>query len=182
MNIEKYLLEIVNGNMDALQLLYEELRTSIFALILAIVKNRTSAEDLLQETFIRIYTKAYQYKPNTNAKAWIITIARNLSYESLRNNRITNSDIEELTCEDFSNISTLISSNEDQIINKLELTKALLNLEKTDREIVVLHVVAGMKHSEIGKALCIPDGTVRWKYRLALKKLLKQIGGNHYAE
>jgi RNA polymerase sigma-70 factor (ECF subfamily) len=182
MEIEEYLCEIANGKIEALQLLYEELKTSIFALILAIVRNRTLAEDLLQETFIRIYTKAYQYKPNTNAKAWVITIARNLSYESLRNNKIVDLDIEEVACEDFRDISLLVTNNEDHVINKLELTRALLNLEKTEREIVVMHVVAGLKHSEIGKALCIPDGTVRWKYRMALQKLFKQIGGNSYAE
>lgn len=182
MEIEKCLNEIKNGKIEALQLLYEELRISIFALILAIVRNRTLAEDLLQETFIRIYTKAYQYKENTNAKAWIITIARNLSYESLRSSKTLNLDIEELACEEFSDISVLVSSNEDKILNKLELTRALLSLEKTEREIVVMHVVAGLKHSEIGRTLCMPDSTVRWKYRLALQKLYKEIGGSSYAE
>ena len=76
----------------------------------------------------------------------------------------------------------LVSSNEDQIINKLELTRSLLSLEKTEREIVIMYVVAGLKHSEIGKVLCNPNGTVRWKYRLALKRLFNQIGGNRYAE
>lgn len=181
MNIEECLQEITKGKIDALQLLYEELKTPVFAVIIAIVKNRALAEDLLQETFIRIYTKAYQYKPNTNAKAWIISISRNLSYESLRNTKTINQDIEELDFEEFNDISMLIPNLEDQVINKLELTKALLNLEKIEREIVVMHVVAGLKHSEIGKTLCIPDGTVRWKYRLALKKLFNQIGGNDYA-
>jgi len=87
-----------------------------------------------------------------------------------------------LGCEEFSSISIIVSNNEEQIINKLELTRALLSLEKIEREIVVMHVVAGLKHSEIGKALCIPNGTVRWKYRLALKKLFKQIGGISYAQ
>lgn len=182
MEIEEWLSDIASGKIESLKSLYEDLRTSIFAIILAIVRNRTLAEDLLQETFIRIYTKAYQYRPNTNAKAWIISIARNLAIESLRNNKTVNQDIEDLSYEEFSDISTLVSNNEDKIINKLEITRALLSLEKTEREIVVMHVVSGLKHAEIGKALCIPDGTVRWKYRLALQKLSKQIGGDRYAE
>lgn len=179
MDLEQCLQEIATGKIEPLKLLYENFRTPVYALILSIVKNRTIAEDLLQETFLKVYTKAYQYKPHTNVKAWIISIARNLSYDSLRNNKIINQDFDEIAIGEFNEFSPLVSTTEDAIVNKLELTKALLNLEKTEREIVVMHVIAGLKHSEIGETLRMPCSTIRWKYRSALKKLSSEIGGNY---
>jgi RNA polymerase sigma-70 factor (ECF subfamily) len=180
MNVEECFKELQNGNIQALKILYEDLRTPIYSIILSIVADKSIAEDLLQETFLRVYSKAYQYKPNTNAKAWVITIARNLAYDSVRNNKILKEDINDLNEQELIPFHPVVSVREDIVIDKLELTKALLKLEKTEREIVVMHVIAGFKHFEIAETLGVPSSTVRWKYRIAIKKLTELVGGNYY--
>lgn len=53
----------------------------------------------------------------------------------------------------------------------LEVTAALLTLPATERQIVVLHALVGLTHAEIARALRLPAGTVRWRYRVALGRL-----------
>src|SRR5690554_3935659 len=62
-------------------------------------------------------------------------------------------------------------------VENLDLMSALLELDEADRQIVVLHVVAGFKHREIADFLSLPHSTVRWRYRRALSKLAAILGG-----
>nr|WP_280521300.1 RNA polymerase sigma factor [Paenibacillus mangrovi] len=77
---------IVSGKIDSLQTIYKELRIPVYGLALSILQNKSWAEEIMQETFVRVYEKASNYRHGTNPKAWIISIARNLSYELLRSN------------------------------------------------------------------------------------------------
>jgi DNA-directed RNA polymerase specialized sigma24 family protein len=52
-------------------------------------------------------------------------------------------------------------------------------LEQVDREIVVLHAIAGLTHAEIAVQLGLPAGTIRWKYRVALARLAPLVAEAH---
>lgn len=78
MDAEAALEAIVAGDMDALEWLYRELRVPVFAVALAITADRGLAEDVLQETFLRVYTYARSYQPGSRPRAWVAAIARNL--------------------------------------------------------------------------------------------------------
>lgn len=178
MREEECLRELSDGNIAALEKLYNLMKTTVYAVALAIVRDRNIAEDIVQETFVKVYMKINKYIPNTNPKAWIITITRNLAYDSLRNQKgiISSADFDENYMQDGAEKQAL--ELDEIILNKLELTEELFKLCEIERQIVVLHVVAGLKHSEISKILNIPEGTVRWKYSSALKKLAERLGGN----
>jgi RNA polymerase sigma-70 factor (ECF subfamily) len=75
---------IAAGDMDALEWLYRELRVPVFAVALAITADRGLAEDVLQETFLRVYTRARTYRPGSTPRAWMVEIARNLALDTVR--------------------------------------------------------------------------------------------------
>jgi DNA-directed RNA polymerase specialized sigma24 family protein len=54
---------------------------------------------------------------------------------------------------------------------RLDVVNALLQLDVVDRQIVVLHDMAGLTHAEVAAELELPPGTVRWRYRVALARL-----------
>lgn len=164
-DIDACLQDIAQGSMTALLQLYQELHRSIYALLLSIVKNKSLAEDLLQETFITVYSKAHLYVPRTNGRAWVF---RNLAYDALRKAKFT-APLEM----DSGDGASLPNSR----VENLDLMSALLELDEADRQIVVLHVVAGFKHREIADFLSLPHSTVRWRYRRALSKLAAILGG-----
>lgn len=153
---------LCQGDISALNHIYNEFKTPLYAFIITLTKNHVVAEDLLQETFVKVYDKANQYTKGSNLKAWIFSIARNLAYDYLRSSKSKWDELDDIS------ESIVI---EDEVLNKLNISRALFILQDIDREIVIMHVVGGFKHSEIAKALNLNSSTVRWKYREAIKKL-----------
>jgi RNA polymerase sigma factor (sigma-70 family) len=157
---------IVAGDMDALEWLYRELRVPVFAVALAITADRGLAEDVLQETFLRVYTHARSYRPGSTPHAWVAAIARNLALDALRSRRheLLEEEVAKAT------VPPAVAGN-DEAVAGLEVTAALVGLPSTERQIVVLHDVVGLTHAEIARALSLPAGTVWWRYRVALGRL-----------
>ncbi|RKN66134.1 RNA polymerase sigma factor [Paenibacillus ginsengarvi] len=172
MSIEEALVAMARGDITPLRLLYDQLRSAVFSLALAILKDRQAAEDVLQETFVRVYERAASYRPGTNPKAWVVAIARNLAYDAYRHMKRAGPG------EENKQVARDGHTSESAIVQRMELLDALLRLGETERQIVVMHALAGLKHREIGKELGIPAATVRWKYRQSLSRLAGMIGGD----
>ena len=71
-------------NQDVLAQIYDCMYDEVYRYIYSIVHNKEYAQDLTHDTFIQVYRNVHLYKPKGNAKAWIITISRNVTYMSLR--------------------------------------------------------------------------------------------------
>ena len=160
---------IASGDKEAFQLLYKETFQSVYVFLLSIVRNKEDAEDLLQETYIRVRLHADQYEDQGKPLAWIFTIARNLALMRLRNlKKASYQDFDTLqVAVDFSDITHA----EDRIV----LTSAFQVLGEEERTIVLLHAVSGFKHREIAQFLNKPLATVLSKYRRAIKKLQHEL-------
>lgn len=155
---------IASGDMAALRALYDELRIPIYKFALSIVRSTSSAEDIAQETFLRIRAAAPIYRSQGKPRAWIFSIVRNLSVTELR--RMAKSvNLERVDM--FS--ATTVDSIEVDGGSLLDLLKA------DEKEIVSLHVLADLKHIDIARTLNIPYEQVRWKYAYAIKKLRKHL-------
>jgi len=76
--------KIAVGDDNAFALLYEKTKRGIFAFVYSYLQNYADTEDVMQETFIAVKQKAKLYKPNTDARAWLLQIAKNLSLDELR--------------------------------------------------------------------------------------------------
>lgn len=149
------------GDTDALKRLYEALRSPVFLLAKSLLNDEKAAEDILQETFIKAYENAGQYRPGTHPKAWVMRIARNLTFSAMRKAKW------EKPHEDAAAITDISSETSDPVI----LDEALDTLERMEKEIVVLGVVAGLSHREIAKVLSIPTGSVSFRHKKAMEKL-----------
>ncbi|MEF9971652.1 MAG: RNA polymerase sigma factor [Oscillospiraceae bacterium] len=163
--IELYLSEIAAGEKSALSALYEETRIAVYGFALSIVKNVCDAEDVLQETYVKIWLSAAGYSARGKPMAWILTITKNLAKSMLRERGKT-ADIPEDDWQMFYAPSKGASS-EDRIV----LQAALGALKDEERQIITLHAVSGLKHVEIAQLLELPLSTVLSKYSRARKKL-----------
>jgi RNA polymerase sigma-70 factor, ECF subfamily len=167
MDYDKLIVETSEGNTASLEKLYRDLSSVVFALALSILKNRSLAEDVLQDTFVRIKISAGSYKPGTNGRAWILKIARNLAISALRSSHHETSgtfiEVSEASGIDFA---------QDKI-DSLILRESLSILSQQERQILLLHAVKDLKHREIAQVLDIPLGTALWKYRQAIRKMEK---------
>jgi len=160
---------IGQDDQQAFQELYHTINSPLFAYILSLVQNTQDAEDILQETYLKIRAAAHLYQPQGKPMAWIFTIARNLSMMTLRKQK-RNADL------DMENLENdrLFATNMD-IQDQLVLHTLLCDMEEAERSIILLHAVSGVKHREIAQALSIPLPTVLSKYNRGLKKLRRKL-------
>ena len=164
--------KISTGDTDAFRELYESASKSIYGFALSILKNSQDAEDVLQETFIRVWDNSESYKPQGKPMAWIIRIARNLAMTQLREKGKHNQPDCVAQLPDFSSVSNSES--------RLLLEKLFGVLSDDEKQIVILHIAAGLKHRETAQLLGLPLGTVISKYNRALKKLRAESGSDDY--
>ena len=87
MNHEEFLKQVALGDREAFHQLYLETGRSVYSFILSILKNPQDAEEVLQETYLKIWTSAGSYKPQGKPLAWMFTIARNLCYMKFRDQK-----------------------------------------------------------------------------------------------
>lgn len=166
-NLDQLLVEISKGNNKAFEKLYIDTKASVFGYALSILKNQHKAEDVLQDTYVKIMTASHLYTPGTKPMTWILTITRNLCLMKLRENKRYGElpDYEEAS----------VDSHEVYFENKLVLNAAMKVLSSDESSIVVMHCVTGLKHREIAEIMSLPLSTVLSKYNRALKKLKSEL-------
>ncbi|MGC6177208.1 RNA polymerase sigma factor [Lacrimispora sp. 38-1] len=165
---EALLKKVAEGDQEAFQQLYQNTDRTMYSFILSIIKHPQDAEEILQEVFLKIWTSAKSYKSQGKPLAWMFTIARNLCYMKFREQK-HDSDI---TLEDLSGTETgEVCSEIEMAADKMVLLAALSILKEEEREVVLLHTSAGMKHREIAASLKIPLATALSRYNRAMKKL-----------
>lgn len=165
--VDQCLSGIQKQEMQALEELYDRTSASVYGFALSILKNAQDAQDVTHDLYVLLWTAAWKYKSDGKPMAWILAIARNLCLQKLREHQ-RRSGIPQEDWEAYVGGNDRMSA-EDKFI----LSESLRSLSDEERQIVVLHAVAGFKHREIGKFLKMPLSTVLSKYNRALKKLRK---------
>lgn len=166
--IEHLIAEIAKGNKDALGDLYSLIKTDVFAYAMSKTGNKPDAEDIMQDTFIQIYKYAGRYEPQGKPMAWIVTIVLNLVRRQgvLKSRHMSLDESVELESETVESPATDVLRNE-----WLKWVMKALNDE--EREVIVLHIVSGLRHREIAELKGEPLSTVLSRYNRAIKKLQK---------
>ena len=148
---------------------FDRYSTGIYRYALSILKRPTLAEDVLQDTYLQLYSAAGSYKPKGNPMAWILTITKNLSLMKLRQR----SRFQDLESHEWESAARVDAPSEDRPL----LQAALKILSDEERQIILLHALSGLKHREIGSLLDLALPTVLSKYHRGLKKLRNYLKG-----
>lgn len=172
MNDEELLRRVGAGDESAFRQLYQNTDRVIYSFILSILKNPQDAEEVMQETYLKVWTSAVSYQSQGKPLAWMFTIARNLCYMKFRDQkRMADIGLDELLGEEVGEACLPLESVTDAIV----LRAALGILKEEERQIVLLHASSGLKHREIADALQMPLATVLSKYNRAMKKLQQYL-------
>ncbi|MEG2540835.1 MAG: RNA polymerase sigma factor [Clostridia bacterium] len=161
--------QLKRGNNSALIDIYESTKKAVFIIAFTILRDYELAEDIMQETYIKVQTSINQFRDGTNAKAWINEISRNLAL-NLYNRRKKEYLLDFNEREDIGGEYQLNLKDESGII---QLT--LKVLDDNESGIVLMHTIGQMRLVEIANMLNKPSGTVRWQYNNAIKKLKKAV-------
>lgn len=170
---EELIKKIASGDVEALHKLYSLVNEGVYAFALSILKNPYEAEDVLQDVFLTIYNKAKTYKGMNKPLAWIYTITKNCCFMKMRKTKkIVKIPVEDISDDAF---FSKVENVEDGIV----LRAALKSLSSEESQIVMLHIVGGLKNKDIAELLNIPLNTVLSKYNRALVKLRNYIEGSN---
>lgn len=170
--LEALLSGIAAGSREDLAELYRRTRAAVYGLALSYLKNGAEAEDVAQDTFVKVWAAAPSYRPQGKPMAWLLTIARNLALGRLRT-AARSQDLSDAQWSAFSIESDTLTADDRTVLGA-----ALGRLSDEERHIVVLHAVCGLKHREIAQFLDLALPTVLSKYHRSLKKLKTILEGD----
>ena len=159
---DELLAQVAGGDMRALEALYRRMRVRVFAVALAVTGDPGTAEDVMQDTFVRVYSGAPGYRPQARARAWVLTIARHLALDAVR--RRAREPVSEMA-----DRGAAAPAGELDGIG-LDVVHALLQLGEAPADCRAAR--PGRVHARGGGGRAgLPAGTVRWRYRVALARL-----------
>ena len=165
---ENLIIRMAANDGAAFRELYQQTSGVVYGFAMSILRNKHDAEDVMHDAFIKIYQSAVTYRPAGKPMAWILTIVRNLCLNKIRAGKV---------CEELSEYDDLAGSLSDSeaVIDRMVLEAAMSILDAEERQIVVLHAMAGFKHREIAEILDLPTGTILSKYNRAMKKMRNEM-------
>lgn len=153
----------------AFKKLYDQYLNRIFALTLRLTGDIDQAEEITQETFIKVWEKIYQFKGNSSFLTWITSIAINMTnrfWRNLKRKRTISKAYLESIKQTYNNSDYL----QEEMI---DLEKAIQKLPAQARKVFVLFEIQKCSHQEIAKLLKISEGTSK-AHLFRAKKLLKK--------
>ncbi|ALI99289.1 MULTISPECIES: RNA polymerase sigma factor [Rufibacter] len=176
----------IAGNESAFEELVNRHKSKVYTTILLIVKDTYTAEDLLQETFVKaIHTmKSGRYNEEGKFSSWICRIAHNLAIDYFRREKRSPM----ITLEDGSNVFNTLSFSEESVesIRIKEETHARLReliqqLPAAQKEVLIMRHYADMSFQEIAEATGVSINTALGRMRYALINLRKKMSNDKTA-
>jgi RNA polymerase sigma-70 factor (ECF subfamily) len=176
----------IAGNENAFELLVTRHKNKVYTTILLIVKNTDTAEDLVQDTFIKaIHTmKSGRYNEEGKFSSWICRIAHNLAIDYFRKEKRSPM----INIEDGSNIFNNLSFSEESIESlqiKEEtherLRELIQQLPEAQKEVLIMRHYADMSFQEIAETTGVSINTALGRMRYALINLRKKLTDSNIA-
>ena len=180
---EKLIALFQSGDINAYNELVERYKERLFNFVLRYFNNKEQAEDVVQDTLIKLYTHASYYKNVAKFSTWIFTIAKNNALTELRKNKRKRT--ESLWTEDGNPLD--INSKEQSLNQKThnefainQLNRFLDEIPENFRMAVVLRDFQELSYDEISKILEIPIGTIKSRINRGRIQLAEKM--KHFKE
>ena len=166
----------------ALAELYDRHSRLLFSLILRIVRDRGDAEEILQEAFVRVWTRAEMYDARMGGpRPWLVRVARNCAIDRVRARRVrasVDTPAFDPAAIEAAAPATAIQTPETAVLDaekRRTLTGALAGLPAEQRLLIEAAFFEGYTHSELAQRLGLPLGTVKTRIRAGLSVMRKRL-------
>src|SRR3989440_898287 len=167
------LLRIADGDASAFEILYRRFSRPVFGLALRLLRDRSRAEDAVQETFAAVWRSAGSYRPERGPAApWLYAVARNAIVDRFRAKHDATGDVPEVVSGEPGPHDRAESSYVSWRVHR-----AIEELPEKEREVLELAYWSEMSQSEVAEYLHIPLGTVKTRTRSALSRLAGVLEG-----
>ena len=174
---ETLVIQVARGSSAALEVLYDRYASIVLGITLKVTGDQAVAEDVLQETFWRVWRSAGTYQSQRGPfTGWLFRIARNLAIDAYRRRNVRPQAISGLAgsepiVEETPDPETNVPEQAQSILKYRQIRKALAALPVVQRQVIEMAYFYGMTRQEIAEATGEALGTIHTRARLALQKL-----------
>lgn len=175
-SLDALLERTASGDKIAFRSLYDRTSGKLFAICLRIARNRTLAEDFLQEAYARVWERSAQFdRQRGSALAWMIALTRHYAIDVIRTRgrEVLSADGMEFELPD----QPALAPTEARL-DFPAISRALAELDDGPRRAIMHAYLDGMSYQEIGTALGIPIGTAKTWVSRGIAKLRRSLGGD----
>jgi RNA polymerase sigma-70 factor, ECF subfamily len=166
------------GDLDALAELIIRYQNRLYRYLLRIVSQPSEAEDLFQQTWLRVVEKIQSFDGSRNFDAWLFTLARNLAIDHLRRIRPQSLDeplanrghsetvADRISCKDHTPLDHTLAAE-----RRTQISEAMMGLPMIYRDVLTLRFEDEMKVEEIARVTGVPVSTVKSRLRRSMEQL-----------
>lgn len=177
---EDLILAFQNGDVSAFEEIVRRYRDPLFNFVVRLLGDSFFSEDIVQETFLRVYRNRHRYHQVAKFSTWIYTIASNLAKTELRRRKVRNffsisSKGEDEKDYDLVDNSIDIERDVDGVLKGEIILKEIHALPFHFREAVLLRDVQDLSYEEISQILNVPLGTVKSRVNRGRSRLQKKL-------
>ena len=176
------------GREDAYRELISRYERPVFSLVFRMVRDRETAEDLAQETFIKVLNNIDRYRPEFKFSSWLFKIANNITIDHLRRRQLDTISMEgapdAVTAESARATSIAVASSAPSALEQMEsrelggaIEKAIAKLRPEYRACIILRHVEDYSYDEIAEIVKLPLGTVKTYIHRARQELRESLEG-----
>jgi RNA polymerase sigma-70 factor (ECF subfamily) len=175
---EELAIRLQRRDPEAMTDLYDRFGRLVWSVIVGIVRDAAIAEDLVQETFLRVWNRVHAFEAGRGALGpWLLAIARNRAIDHLRSlSARMDRNAYEL---DVREHPSLFVDMEREVLNTDHarmIRKAIAKLSANQQKVIELAYYEGLSQTEMAERMGEPLGTVKTWVRLALKHLREELG------
>jgi len=163
---------------SALSTLYDRYSRTVFGVGLKILSDRSSAEELVQEVFLKVWRSSATFDPSRGSfSTWLFRVTRSVALDLYRKRAHTNRSV----AEGEPHIAALPDSSPDpqRVVDDSWLSwrasRALESLDRPQREVIELAYFGGLTQREISQQTSVPLGTVKSRTAIAFKRLREEL-------
>lgn len=173
--LETLLARTAAGDQAAFRTLYDRTSGRLFAICLRIARNRTLAEDFLQEAYARVWERSRQFDPERgNALAWMIAIARHHAIDVIR---VRGREVVTPDAPEFDLPDPAAFAGVDVRLDLPVIWRSLAELDEGPRRAILHAYLDGLSYQEISTSLGIPVGTAKTWVSRGIAKLRRSLEG-----
>ncbi len=167
---------LAEGSEPALGELFLRHHQRVFTLAYRTLGDWNTAEDVTQETFLRVWGAAIKYKPSAEFTVWLCRIVVNLCFDEMRRCRRFLNARKTITDKQYENAISS-SQPEEETGRSNQIWRALMKLNERQRHVVVLHKFHGLSYNEIADRTGWTQSAVESLLSRAYRNLRKELGG-----
>ena len=178
---ETLVTQVARGDSAALEALYDRYASRVLGISMKIVGDQALAEDILQETFWRVWQSAATYQSQLGSfTGWLFRIARNLSIDAYRRRNVRpqpfiTANGSDPILDETPDPDTDVVEQAQSILTNRQVRRALASLPGVQRQVIEMAYFYGMTRQEIAEATGEALGTIHTRARLALQKLRGEL-------